>query len=315
MGPLAQARFADPRALVVAASFTLVAGGVTGTVQALRGGALEVVSGRYPQTTPTGAFARFRDTTFGSIGGVAYDGASTIYVSETSSSANKIDVITIVDPTDAKTWTIAPLAATFSPPLNQPTGLYVDTRAQRLYVADTGNHVIRTVDLVTNGVATVAGELDHRGLFGDGGPATSALLYAPQAITTCSNGDLFIADTGNNRIRRVTGGMISTVLGDGVPASSGEGAPATAFPINAPMGLACDALGNLYATSSTAVRQLPADATGVVDGTGPVLTIFGRAPAMFPATVTRCLTGIAVVDARTVHVVDACAGMLVQLTR
>jgi hypothetical protein len=62
------------------------------------------------------------------------------------------------------------------------------------------------------------------GYFGDGGTATSALLYAPQAITRCGNGDLFVADTGNERGRRIDGaGLITTVVGDGTAASSGEG--------------------------------------------------------------------------------------------
>ena len=116
-------------------------------------------------------------------------------------------------------------------------------------------------------------------------------------------------------------GVISTVLGDGVAASSGQGAPAWTFPVDAPMGVACDAAGNVYATSSTAVRLLPAamtlDATtGEVDGSGPVQTIYGAAPRdTFPASATACLTGITVVDATTVWTTDACAGLLVELWR
>ena len=106
------------------------------------------------------------------------------------------------------------------------------------------------------------------------------------------------------------------MIGDGVGASSGEGAPAWTFPVNTPLGLATDAFGNLFVTSSTAVRLLPADTNGVVDGSGAVQTIYGAAPRdTFPAYATSCLTGIAVVDDVTVHATDACSGLLVELWR
>jgi NHL repeat len=143
------------------------------------------------------------------------------------------------------------------------------------------------------------------------------LLYGPQAITRCANGDLFIADTSNHRVRRIAAGssLISTVVGVGVSASSGEGFPATNYPVQAPLGLACDAYGNLFVTSTTTIRMLSADASGIVDGAGSVQTIYGALRDAFPASVTGCLTGLAVVDATTIQIVDACAGLLVELTR
>ena len=327
MGPLAQAQLADPRALVLAPGFTLYAGGVSGTVQESRGDTmqLDVVAGRYPQPTDIGQLALFRSSSFGTVSGVAYDAAAgIIYLTE--SSANRIHAVTIVDPMNASTWTIAPLAnaagtagfadgAVSTAMFRDPTGLYLD--GQTLYVADTGNHVIRAIDLASGTVTTAFGTPHTLGFFGDGGPATSALLDQPHAFTRCANGDGFIADTGNNRIRRVDAtGTITTVLGDGVAASSGEGKPATTFPVNAPLGIVCDVLGNLYATSTSAVREIPADDNGIVDGTGSVLTIYGGAPrTQFPSSVTSCLTGIAVVDAMTLQVIDSCTGLLVQLVR
>jgi sugar lactone lactonase YvrE len=226
--------------------------------------------------------------------------------------------------------TIAPLAnsaaiagfadgAALTARFRSPAGLYFDAAARQLYVADAGNHVVRVIDL-TSGMAnatvrTIAGTSESRG---DGGPATNALLYTPRAITRCPNGDLFIADTGNHRVRRVanTTGGISTVLGDGTAVSSGEGSPATRFPVDAPLGLACDAIGNLFVSSTTTVRLVPADGNGVVDGTGEVRTIYGALPRdTFPASVTRCLTGLAVIDATTIQVTDSCTGMLVELRR
>jgi trimeric autotransporter adhesin len=333
MGLLELARMADPRALVVDPLMSLVAGGVTGTVQALRtdAGWIDVAVGRYPHDTATANLARFRDSSFGSVSGIAYDAsAGLIYLTE--SSANRIHVVTVVDPVDKHTWTIATLAndegtagfangAAATARFRDPTGLYLDEAAQILYVTDTGNHVLRAIDL-SNGLAaatvsTVAGTPETLGFFGDYGPATGALLYQPQAVTRCQNGDVFVADTGNHRVRRIEpNGTITTVLGDGTGVSSGEGAPANTFPVNAPLGLACDPFGNLLVTSTTTVRLVAADDAGMVDGLGPAMTIYGAAPRdTFPASVTRCLTGLAVASDTTVQVTDSCTGMLIELTR
>ena len=327
-GPLAQARLDDPTAFIITPGFTLFASESSATVERATATALDAVIGRYPQSQPTGAIARYRDGGFGAVSGLAYDAdAGRIYLTE--SSQNRIDVVTINNPSDPTTWTIASLAnaaatAGFADGdattalFRGPTGLYIDTAAQNLYVADTGNHAIRVIDLAKARVTTVAGVGAKLGYFGDGGPATEALLYHPRAIALC-NGDLLIADAGNNRVRRVAGGAngtISTVLGDGTAASSGEGAPSSTFPVNGPVGIACDALGDLFVTSTTSVRLLPANAGGAVDGNGAVQTIYGGQPRdTFPANVTGCLAGIVVIDATTVQVTDSCTGLLVQLVR
>ncbi len=326
MGPIAQAQLADPTALVATPNVTFFAGGTSGTIQALVADSLEVVAGRYPQTVPTGSLARFRDMSFGAVSGIAYDAAAgRIYMTE----SNAVFVVTIVDPEDASTWTLATLtnaaetagfndgpAATAE--LRAPTGLYLDPATDRLIVADTGNHVVRAIDLSSATVSTIAGTPATLGYFGDGGSAGDALLDAPQAITLCANGDLFVADTGNNRVRRIaaTAGTITTVLGDGTSASSGQGGPATTLPVDSPSGLACDAIGNLFVTSTIAVRMLLADATGTVDGTGEVRTVYGLPPqSSFPSSVTRCLSGLAVIDPTTLRVTDACTGIMVELQR
>jgi len=324
IGPVAQARLEDPQAIVVGSTMTLVAGGTSGALEAIMGGRVVDVAGEYPQSIATGALARFRTGAFGSVGGTAIDPTTgAIYLTETT--ANRIHVVTPVNPADPKTWTIATLANASGAPgfadgkattasFREPRGLWL--AGTTLYIADSGNHAIRALDLTDHTVTTVANVSGTLGFGGDGAAATSALLFKPSAITQCSNGDLFIADTGNNRVRRITAGTISTVLGDGVPASSGEGTPAMSFPVDAPRGLACDSFGNLFVSSSSAVRMLAANDAGVVDGAGAVQTIYGRPPrAMFPASVTTCLTGIAVTGPAAVQVADACTGLLVELDR
>jgi sugar lactone lactonase YvrE len=245
----------------------------------------------------------------------------------TESSANTIHAVTIDDPNDSTTWTIAPFAnsagtagfrdgAAATARFRNPTGLYFDAATRLLYVADTGNHAIRAIDVTNATVSTVAGTPGQLGFAGDSGAATAARLYAPQAITVC-HGDLFVADTGNNRVRRVDAGTaeITTVLGNGIAVSSGDGMPASSSSVDTPLGLACDALGNLFVTSTTTVRQVPADDSGVVDGHRAVQTIYGMAHDSFPENTTRCLSGIVVIDATTVEIADSCSGLLIDLHR
>jgi cysteine-rich repeat protein len=311
MGLVAHAQLADPRALLTLQGMTLIAGGSSGTVQAVRNGFLEAVVGRYPQAAPTTNLAKFRDSTFGMVAGIAAGPTSSIlHVVE----SHRIQRVTLTTPNDPDTWTIEAFANTAgtagyadgsaaTATFRSPQGLFYDDTV--LYVADTGNHVIRQI--VGTAVTTIAGSGQQSGFFGDGGPASIALLDGPAAITKCSNGDLFIADTGNNRVRRIHQNVISTVLGVGVADSSGDGVPASAFPVNRPKGLVCDADGNLYISSTDTIRQLPAN-NGVVDGTGPVNTIYESAKH-------TCLTGITLIDSETLQVADQCVGDLVELHR
>src|SRR5438094_45180 len=131
-----------------------------------------------------------------------------------------------------------------------PRGVVVE-RARNLFVADTGNQRIRRVDGVTGVISTVAGNgylnnYSSGGYSGDGLPATSAELNCPYGVAVDSAGNLFIADSGNQRIRRVNGvtGVITTVAGNGIPGEAGDGGPATSAELFEPRGVAVDSAGN-----------------------------------------------------------------------
>ena len=153
-----------------------------------------------------------------------------------------------------------------------PTGIAVDSSGN-LFIADTNNGVIREVSAATGKIATVAGT-GNTGSSGDGGPATAAKLNLPQGVAVDSSGNLFIADTGNSKVREVSAatGNISTVVGNGVAGESGNGGPATSAELNAPITIAIDSAGNIFIADSNnnEIREVSA-ATGkiaVVAGNG-----------------------------------------------
>jgi hypothetical protein len=149
--------------------------------------------------------------------------------------------------------------------LDNPSGVAVNAQGD-LFIADTVNNVIREV--TPNGIIhTIAGNpADGRGgprgggYAGDGGPAANALLQHPQGLAVDSNGDLFIADTGNSVIREInTSGIITTVAGEGGQFGySGNGGPATSAALDAPTDVAVDAAGDLYIadTGNNALREV-----------------------------------------------------------
>jgi GT2 family glycosyltransferase/sugar lactone lactonase YvrE len=142
--------------------------------------------------------------------------------------------------------------------LNEPAAVAVD-RAGNLFVADTANHRIRKVARRTGIITTVAGSgLGDPALraVGDGGLAPRASLSWPMDLAVAPDGDLYVADTGHNRVRRVdsTSGTISTVAGGGAAGSAGDGGPAVLAELSEPTGVALVARRNqvtLYIADSS----------------------------------------------------------------
>jgi sugar lactone lactonase YvrE len=155
--------------------------------------------------------------------------------------------------------------------LHWPHGVAVDPTGASLYIADAANHRVRRVDLASGIITTVAGGATA-GVGGDGGPATAAQLEDPKAVAAAPSGDLYIADSGNERIRRVDrAGVITTVAGTGVTGYSGDGGPATAAQFDGPRSLALDGAGNLYVADDNNHRIRRIDPAGVITtvaGTG-----------------------------------------------
>jgi YD repeat-containing protein len=130
--------------------------------------------------------------------------------------------------------------------LGGPSGVAVAANGS-LYIADRDSHTVRRVD-PGGTIVTVAGTPGSSGFGGDEGPATSALLAGPEDLDIGPDGSLYIADTGNNRIRRVAlDGIIHTVVGGGSPPDGlGDGEQATEARLNGPFDVAVAGDGTLY---------------------------------------------------------------------
>lgn len=152
-----------------------------------------------------------------------------------------------------------------------------------IYVAAIGNSTVRKIS--SAGVVTTVAGNGIYGYGGDGGPATSAFLSGDRDVALDAGGNLYIADTDNNRIRKVdTTGIITTFAGTGVAGFSGDGGPASAAQISGPRGVEIDTAGNLYIADSfnSCVRKVTrAGRITTVAGMGGV---FGNSGDGGPAT-------------------------------
>ncbi|MES2702406.1 MAG: T9SS type A sorting domain-containing protein [Bacteroidota bacterium] len=187
-----------------------------------------------------------------------------------------------------------------------PSGIARDG-AGNLYIADQYNHVIRKIN--TSGViSTVAGN-DTAGFSGDGGQATSARLNNPRGVTVDGDGNLYIADMYNNRIRKVDGGgIITTVAGTGVAGYNGDNILATVATLHHPRSMKLDKFGNIFIAdmNNHRVRKITA-------GTGVITTIAGMGVAYFngdfwPAATQASLNSpsdVLIDDTGNVYIADA----------
>lgn len=190
-------------------------------------GILTVVAGAGPfGSSGDGGAATSANFNFPS--GIAVDGVGNLYIADQfNHRIRKIDVGTGLISTIAGTGTAgfsgdgddATLAQ-----LNQPNAVAVDGSGN-VYIADESNHCIRMIDTMGD-IHTVAGTGGVSGFSGDGGSATAATLYQAGDIAVATNGDFYLVDVGNRRVRMVSGGIISTVAGSGWGNYLGDGGPA-----------------------------------------------------------------------------------------
>ena len=180
---------------------------------------------------------------------VAYDAAGNLYFADTNRhevyESTVGGVLTVVAGDGVQGFRGDGGAAT-SAELNGPQGVAVGADGS-LYIADTGNERIR---VVRSGVmSTFAGNGDA-GFGGDGGAATSAMFRGPNAVAIDATGAVLVSDAGNERVRRISGGLISTVVGNGAQGFSGDGGQAVAAQIDTPMGLAVGPDGRVFVADS-----------------------------------------------------------------
>lgn len=222
--------------------------------------------------------------TFAGNGIAAYagDGGQAINASLNNPKAMAIDSagnIYIADPGNARIRRVTPagVITTFagngvntfagdggpatSASISDASGIALDA-AGNLYIADSSNRRIRKV---SGGIISTVAGTGTQGYTGDGGPAMSATLGRPVALTFDVAGNMYYVDSVNQCVRRITAaGVISTVVGNGVQAFSGDGGQATSASLAFPLGIALDSSGNMYIADANNNRIRKVNSSGII---------------------------------------------------
>ncbi len=282
------ARFIQPAGVAVdGAGNVYVADSFSNTIRKLGSGGvvttLAGTAGGLGGSDGTGSAAQFNDPT-----GVAADSAGNVYVADAGNHAIRMIASGgVVTTLAGKAGSVGSTDGVRSAArFHSPSGLAVDG-AGNVYVADTGNNTVRKI---TSGgvVTTLAGAA---GLFGSvDGTGGAARFSQPSGVAVDSAGNVYVADTGNNTIRKITsGGVVTTLAGAAGPGNLGAAdGPGSAARFNGPQGVAVDGAGSVYVADAfnATIRKITSDGVvttlagaagtlGVADGSGSAAQ-FGR---------------------------------------
>ena len=259
---------------------------------------------------PTDLFPS-QGTQLDSVFGIFVDPSGTLYIADQQ--ARRIlrqdpagEFTSILGRTEGgKSGIQANVAALF-----RPTSIIVDG-SNNLYISDTGNHLVRKVD-ASGIITTIAG--NGKGEYaGYGGPATEASLNRPSGIFADDTGDLYIADEGSHRVRKVdTTANISTVAGSGdaaIGGFSGDGGPATDAILNQPADVFVDGSGNVYIADTSNHRVRKVDPSGIIStvagsGDSPFGGFSGNEGPATDATLSYP-RGVFVTDSGDINIADS----------
>ena len=199
--------------------------------------------------------------------GIAIDGSGNLYIADAGNSViRKVDpagIITTIAGNNTVGYSGDNNVAT-SAQLNSPSGVAVDAFGD-VFIADVYNNVVREVIDSTGNIVTYSGN-NTPGFAGDNGPATSAQLFFPSSVSLDQAGSVYIADQGNNTIRRVDSlGNISLFAGHHTSGYSGDNGPATSAALSSPIGVTADGWGRIYIADygNSVVRLVTQGNTGV----------------------------------------------------
>ncbi len=185
-----------------------------------------------------------------------------------------------------------------------PNGVAIDLSGN-VYISDYFNNRIRKVN--TSGIITTIVGTGTAGYGGTGGPATAALINMPAGIAVDAYTNVFIADYGNSRVRKVnSSGVMSDIAGNGIFGFTGDGGPATAAMLNGPRGVAVDGYGFVYIADYNNVRVRQIDLSGAIHtyaGTGA--SGFGGDGGPATSAIMRSPTGVAVDVDNYVYIADS----------